>query len=216
MRIENHWLTQPPDGIALQRTAGKVGEVIEPRIIVLHYGVTDSLDALVSAQRSSSYWAHLSIDGWFTGKHSVVKATQAIPFNRRGTHAGLSHWNGVEGVNGCSIGIEISNPGPLVRGADGKLRTVYGKEWPESDALEAKHKSGVAPKNWTHWAQYSDEELDLLVHLCALLIQTYPTLEAIVGHDDVSTGRKFDPGPALPVEHISKHAFAFGRRRERP
>src|SRR5690606_3322216 len=94
-----------------------------------------------------------------------------------GSHAGQSNWRGRSGVNAFSIGIEIANPGPLIRGADGKLRTVWGKVWPEDDAVEARHKSGTTPKSWTHWARFSKEEVDLCAQLYLLLREHYPIVD---------------------------------------
>lgn len=199
LRIVDHWLEcDPEDGIEIRREHARRGKPLVPKLVIGHYGVTHSLDALVAAQKAQGFWAHLSIDGWFTGTHSVIQIVQALPFNETGSHAGESRWGDLVGLNAHSIGIEISNPGPLVRGADGLLRTTYGRVWPEEEAVEARHKHPGAPRNWTHWARYTKEEVDLCAALYLLLRETYP-IQEFVGHDDVSPGRKFDPGPAFAL-----------------
>lgn len=206
LRIEDHWLVcDPDDEIELRQVRGRKGRIITPEVLVIHYAVTDSIDATVAAQQHQNFWAHLSIDGWYTGEHSRIQIVQHLPFNEMGSHAGQSNWRGRSGVNAFSIGIEIANPGPLIRGADGKLRTVWGKVWPEDDAVEARHKSGTTPKSWTHWARFSKEEVDLCAQLYLLLREHYPIVET-VGHDDISPGRKSDPGPAFAL------ARAFAER----
>lgn len=181
----------------------RAGPIILPELLVVHYGVTDSLDALVSTQQHQGYGAHVSIDGFWEGERSVCRVVQHIPFNRRASHAGKSAWNGRPRVSDFSVGIEISNPGPIVGG-----KTVWGKSWPTAETVAAVHKSGLVP-SWRHWATYTDQELDLVAHIYALLRQRYPVVE-ILGHDDVAPGRKFDPGPAFPLDWV-RSAVTPGR-----
>lgn len=203
MKIENHRLVGD-ESVDVSQITTIAGQLITPEVIVIHYGVTDRLDSLVAAQKARGYWAHLSIDGSGEIGQRVV---QALPFNMRGSHAGESVWRGRSRVNGFSVGIEISNPGPLLAGVDGELCTVYGKIWPKTDAIEAKHK-GPAPANWRHWARYSTEEIDLCVSIGRLLRETYPSIVDVVGHDDISPGRKFDPGPAFPMAQVRERVLS--------
>lgn len=209
MRIENHRLIGD-ETVNVSQLTNLAGSLIKPEVIVIHYGVTDRLDSLVAAQKARGYWAHLSIDGSSAIGHKVV---QALPFNMRGSHAGSSQWkNPVTGVarshvNGFSVGIEISNPGPLIEGPDGQLRTVYNKTWPADDAIKARHKNAPSPPTWNHWAKYSDQELDICVGVCRLLRETYPSIVDVVGHDDISPGRKYDPGPAFPMDWLRAKVF---------
>lgn len=77
-----------------------------PDMLVLHYtGMPDRDGALARltdpASRVSSHYL-VDEDGlvW-----------RLVPEDRRAWHAGLSYWRGERGMNGCSIGIELVNPG---------------------------------------------------------------------------------------------------------
>lgn len=214
MRVVNHLLTcDAADNVDSKSSLKAFRLGIAPIGILVHYAVTESIDATVAAQEAQSYYAHLSADV----KNGKRQLRQLLPFNARGSHAGESKWKGPDGqlltgLNGYFIGIEIANPGPLIRCSDCNLRTTYNEKsfrekgkatavWPESEAIEARHSGGLAPKNWTHWAKYSPEELELLTQVCVALCKAYPII-AILGHDEVAPGRKFDPGPAFPMNEF--------------
>jgi N-acetylmuramoyl-L-alanine amidase len=200
MRIVNHELVcEDGDPIKLTRVKPGVKSEIVPEVIVAHYAVTHSLEATVAAQQARGYWAHLSIDGWNDGGRSEMRVVQQLPFNRRGSHAGESLWQGRAGVNNFSVGIEIANPGPLVMTPEG-LKTTYGKLWDPNDAIETGPIKGY-PVKWTHWAKYSAEETALFTAICLALKERYP-IKALVGHSDISPGRKFDPGPAFDWGYV--------------
>jgi N-acetyl-anhydromuramyl-L-alanine amidase AmpD len=116
---------------------------------------------------------------------------------------------GEKSVSTFSVGIEINNPGPLVVSESGSLKTVYGKTWPQSDSIEATHPGGLAPKNWKHWAKYSDSTLDTVKSICEALMKRYG-IKIIVGHDEIAPGRKFDPGPAFPMQKFRSELGAEG------
>jgi N-acetylmuramoyl-L-alanine amidase len=81
----------------------------------------------------------------------------------------------VQGVNDFSVGIELVNPGYL-----------------SDTGMRAKHKSGGPERTW---ALYPEAQVSSCADVCRALMMTYP-IGDIVGHDDVSPGRKLDPGPA--------------------
>lgn len=187
-------------------SAGKWAPVIEPEVLVIHYGVTTNLNTLVAAQRESGYWAHLSIDGYTEGaRGGVYHIRQHLDFNRKGSHAGPSHWNGRDSVNDVSVGIEISNPGPLIEKA-GRLYTVHGQEWDRDQAVQLRHDIKACGYEW--WAIYTDQEIDLLVEFSHLFVEQLGFRD-IVGHDEIATprGRKIDPGPAMPTRWLRKRMF---------
>lgn len=212
LRIENHRLVADPghpfeivDRCAEVREKRGAKPVIVTSLLVVHYAVTHSLDATYAAQAARGYYAHFSIDGYHDGARSRFRLLQQVPLDTYASHAGESSWRGREGCNWFSIGVEIANPGPLIRGEDGKLRTVYKKEWPESDAEEHPLRPGW-PKAWTHWAKYAPEELSILATL-AIALRDAGAIKDIAGHSDISPGRKFDPGPAFPLSWLRQLVF---------
>ena len=56
----------------------------------------------------------------------------------------------------------------------------------------------------TDTAPYSAKQYQRLVQICRQLLSVYPALSAerIVGHSDISPGRKTDPGPAFDWTHF--------------
>jgi N-acetylmuramoyl-L-alanine amidase len=206
VHVHDHRLAlDPEDRVDLTHLIER-GAPITPEVIVIHYAVTHSLDMTIAAQQARGYWAHLSIDGYADGG-AQYRVTQAIPLNERGSHAGASSWRGRSGVNAFSIGIEIANPGPLIATSDGRLKTVYGKDWPADQAVQARHKALPAGHPWQHWAAYTDQEIDLCVGICHALRAAYPTIVDVVGHDDIAPGRKFDPGAAFPMDWLRAKIF---------
>lgn len=195
MIIENHCLV----GDNVDFLADEQGPVFVPEIVVIHYAVTHDAESTAAVLKARDYVScHLTID-------STGKIIQQVPFNRVAFHAGKSVYRERTNVNAFSIGIEISNPGPLVTGPDGRLRTVYGKVW-DRGYVQGRHQSPDAPRVWQNWAEYSQTELDLCAHLCELFRQVYGITD-IVGHDEISPGRKFDPGPAFPMMWLHDTVF---------
>lgn len=206
MKIVNHRLVQEShDSVQIAQRKPLWRPKIVPEVVVIHYGVTHKLASLVAAQEATGYRAHLSIDGWKVGDDSTMLIHQLLAFDQRGTHAGKSELEGRDEVNGYSVGIEICNPGPLLKGKDGLLRTVYEQIWGPEDAIETGPIPGY-PKAWTHWAKYSLEEMAICAAVCHALKQMYP-IRAIVGHSEISPGRKFDPGPAFDMAWLRSFVF---------
>jgi N-acetyl-anhydromuramyl-L-alanine amidase AmpD len=110
---------------------------------------------------------------------------QYVPFNLQGVH--------VKGRNAEYIGICIVNPGPVFEKPDGTWMDVYKRPWPADQVGEGTHPK--APKNWTHWATFSYEERDAVLEICKALLEAYPSIHTICGHDFLQPGDKFDPGP---------------------
>ncbi len=77
-----------------------------PGILLLHYTGMPSARAAIQwlAAPESGVSCHYVVD-------ELGAITQMVPEAYRAWHAGVSHWQGCDDINSCSIGIEIHNPG---------------------------------------------------------------------------------------------------------
>ncbi|HEY0627404.1 MAG TPA: N-acetylmuramoyl-L-alanine amidase [Allosphingosinicella sp.] len=75
-------------------------------MIVLHY--TGMPDADGAIERLCDPEAKVSCHYLVDEDGSILRM---VPEEKRAWHAGKSYWRGIHGVNACSIGIEIVNPG---------------------------------------------------------------------------------------------------------
>lgn len=198
MIIENHRLVASSPDERVEFALDEALMPLVPEIAVIHYAVTQSAAATAATLKAKDYLScHVSLDR--TGR-----VIQQVPFNRRAYHAGESNYRGRVSCNQFSLGIEIGNPGPVFRQADGSFVDTWKKPW-TGEVIEARHKSGKAP-TWTQWAAYSDVEFDLCAQVCDLWRKHYGITD-IVGHDDIAPGRKYDPGPAFPLRALRKAVF---------
>jgi N-acetylmuramoyl-L-alanine amidase len=181
-----------------------LGAALEPRYLVMHYTSGGSARSAVSwlCNEDARASAHLVI-----GRDGSV--TQLVPFDRVAWHAGPSRWEGITGLNHHSIGIELDNAGRLQR-QGGSWRAWFGKVYPDEDVMEAVHRHEATPCGWH---LFTREQLDATLRVAEAILRAYPGIRDILGHDDISPGRKVDPGPAFPMESI--RARLFGRAEDR-
>jgi N-acetylmuramoyl-L-alanine amidase len=198
MKIVKHRLVRDDGSPYPFRDTPNKGGTFKPRWLVMHYTAGGSARESITwlADKDSSASAHIVI-----AKDGTI--TQMVDFNRRAWHAGKSEWRGVSNVNGHSIGIELDGFGFLGNAGPGKWhfrKTLV----PDSEVLVATHKFG-SPKGG--WARYPSKQLDVALELARLLVRTYG-LEDVIGHDDISPGRKQDPGPAFDMATFRTGALA--------
>ncbi len=165
----------------------------QPDTIVIHY------TAGSSAQSSAEYLARADVKA---SAHVVVgrdgAAIQLVPFDNVAWHAGKSEYNGRVGYNNFSIGIEIDNAGILTPSGD-EFVAWFGKRYPANEAVKAKHRNEQTER---YWHTFTEIQITTVEELCQKLIERYPTIVQILGHEEISVGRKQDPGPAFPLEKI--------------
>ncbi len=173
-----------------------------PDTIVIHYTAgpyQSSLNTLVNPKVKAS--AHVLID-------RDGSITQLIPFNEIAWHAGESSYGGRSGYNKYSIGIEIVNSGPLTKSGN-VYRSWFGAAYNPSDVVEAIHRNQSTPK---YWHVFTAEQIETVRQLCAELIEAYPNIKQILGHEEISPARKIDPGPAFPLDKLREQLLGSDRR----
>jgi N-acetylmuramoyl-L-alanine amidase len=204
MRIVRHRLDDEGAATARFVKSPNVGGTLDPKYLVIHYTAGRTADESVSwlASAAAEASAHVVI-----GRTGTV--TQLVPFNRVAWHAGISSWEGLRGLNRHSIGIELDNAGCLER-KGGRWCAWFGNAYPDDEVMEATHKHGTRVCGWQ---TYTPEQIEAALELSAMLIRKYDLLD-VVGHEDISPGRKSDPGPAFPM--ASFRARLLGRSADRP
>ena len=201
MNIRDHKLEG--DGVAYKETPNR-GGMLEPQYLVFHYtagsSAQGSIESLCTKKPTGNASAHLVLarDG---------SITQLAPFNVSTWHAGISHWNGLTGMNQYTIGIEVDNAGKLIQVGE-KYRAWFGREYPEDQVVRARHKN---ESETACWHAFTEEQIKAALDLSQLLIEKY-NLKDILGHEDIAPGRKTDPGPAFPLSNI--RSAVFGRSQD--
>ena len=122
------------------------------------------------------------------------EVVQLVAFNKKAWHAGRSEWDGRRGVNEFSIGIELDNAGRL-EGGEGRWSSWQGVRTDDEDVTVRPHAFDGAISTWH---TYSTEQLMAAASIASLLVNKY-RLRDVVGHENISPGRKSDPGPAFPL-----------------
>ncbi len=136
--------------------------------------------------------------------------TQLLPFDYAGWHAGRSQWGSLSGLNRYSIGILLENAGKLEGGA-GQWQTWTGQTVPDAEVVVATH-SNETDAAGCH--VYTDAQILALTDILKAFAEANPAFVDILGHDDVSPGRKLDPGPAFPMDVVRQ--AVFGRTQALP
>lgn len=174
-------------------------------------GFPDSLIIHYTAGRSGESSArYLAKDDVKASAHLVVdqsgKVFQVVPFNKKSWHAGDSIYNGRRYYNHFSIGIELDNAGKLTpSGAD--FVSWFGKRYTANEAVRATHRNENKPR---YWHVYTEAQIAVCEEISSLLVAHYDMKE-ILGHEEISPGRKSDPGPAFPLDKLRSDIFSQER-----
>lgn len=189
VEIKNHLLFIDGRQVPFRKTPNISSSKNKLQYLIEHYTATYSSASPISwlTTKESGVSAHLVID-----KDGNV--TQLAPFDAICWHAGVSTWKGINGMNSYSIGIEIVNSGIISkRGND-----YYSADGHKVESFkELTNKLGLRAV----WELYPDKQIETIAAVSKAL-QTHYSLKEIIGHEDVSPGRKTDPGPAFPWEKI--------------
>lgn len=200
------------------------GQLRYPAVIMIHFttSVGTALQ-VINEMNHQEVSSHLVVE-------RSGELWQSVPFDRVAFHAGEGAWSGYHNnINECCIGIEVNNLGPLWLSESNKFIDSYGNEQADRDVEPLPHrnarivnlkelwkvgdpgkfekivKKGVPEAKldlFCYWERFPEEQQKALQRVCSLLLTRYPTIRAIIGHDDYAPLRKFDPGPALRMEKL--------------
>ena len=164
-----------------------------PDTVIIHFTAGSSLASSVDVMTNSNnkVSAHIVI-----GRTGDV--VQLVPFNKVAWHAGKSEWQGRSKLNQYAIGIELDNAGQLQPNGNGSYLSWYGGHFSGHDVYKGVHRNQYEP---TYWHCYTEAQIMQTFTLCQALCQHY-FIKAILGHEEVSPGRKVDPGPAFPLDKL--------------
>jgi N-acetylmuramoyl-L-alanine amidase len=205
MKIENHKL-KGHDGkfVTFEKTTNMGGKLTggKPRFLIMHYTAGGTASGAISTFKNTagSTSAHLVID------HDGT-ITQMVPFDTVAWHAGKSRWKGVDGINSCSIGIEIVNWGIVKKDAAGLWKSWTGTTVPADRVVLEQHKHFPAQAAGG-WEIFDEAQISTCIDIARTIVSHYGMSGwDLVGHDDISPLRKVDPGPVFDMDNFRAKVF---------
>ena len=204
MKIIRHRLHEDGGAPVPFKRSPNQGGAYQAKYLIIHYtagaSAESSIRALSNPERKVS--AHLVI-----GRDGAI--TQLVPFNRIAFHAGKSKWHGLSGLNRHSIGIELDNAGAMER-QNGVWKSWFKRAYDDDVVIEAVHRHESESRGWH---VFTEDQITATVEASQAIMRHYGLLD-VLGHDDISPGRKTDPGPAFPMD--SFRAAVIGRDEDEP
>ncbi len=157
------------------------------RFLIMHYTALDfkaSITALIGPSVSAHYLVpDPSEKTYIDAGFKDMRIFNLVDENERAWHAGVSSWAGRSNLNDTSIGIETVN---LARDNNGVF---------------------VFPP-------YNPVQINAIKELAANILQRYPDITPVnvVGHSDIASGRKSDPGVLSRGKNFSTQVSVHGMR----
>lgn len=202
MKISKHKLdSDHAEFDRVDRSSG-VFEKGMPDTIVIHYTADPSVSSAVHTFKDPSVEASVHIAIGTDG--SII---QLIPFNKIGWHAGNSTWLDRTDLNNHSIGIEIVNAGRLKK-TGSVWRSWVGKKYEADDVIREIHRN---EEHYSWWHVYTEEQITTTFDLCRDIMSRY-NIKHIIGHEEISPGRKSDTGPVFPLDELRNRLLYANRK----
>lgn len=178
-----------------------------PKYIIMHYTTGTKLESTIN---------HFTNADPGVATHIVIgrdgRVIQFVPFNLSAHHAGFSWWEMDNNLNTLSIGIELDNAGKLDREeSTGKFLSQGDVPIPEGSFKFRAHWRNKKRK--PAWEVFPPVQLAVARRIVKALIKRYPTIQEILGHDQVNLLNREDPGPLFPMADWRQELF--GRRQAR-
>lgn len=185
-------------GVRFKR-ARKYGPIIRRRKFIVAHSTSGSVKQFSTVNYLSGKYLKGAASYHFVIERDGT-ITQMVPLDRKAYHAGKSSWKGYTYLNSNSIGIGLVGPGHLKANGMSYFhedQRTYG---------EIVHKA--TPEHGDHWwLPYTDEQIRAFIKLSRALVEWDADLNEILTHWEISPGRKIDPNPLFPLEHVRKQVF---------
>lgn len=187
---------------ASQKESPNHGGTLNPDTVVIHYTAGPSAESAIRTMSdpAKKVSAHLVVD--YNGS-----VTQLVPFDTIAWHAGKSSHLGRSGLNHYAIGIEIVNAGKLLKSGNAYV-SWFGRKYAAEDVVYAVHRNETTP---AYWHAYTEKQISTVEEICNLLVKEYD-IQYILGHEEISPGRKIDPGPAFPLDKMRNRVLDLNPR----
>lgn len=162
-----------------------------PEGAIVHYtsGHCETEQDAINVLRDQNIHAY-----WLIGPTGQIYATH--PLDRHGWHAGESSWPAWDTtVSQHTLGIEVACAGQL----DDNNRSWFGRHYPADRVRRVQNSENIRAGNYV---MYTDAQELALEELLLWLKANNPgvfDLNLVLGHDEVSPGRKVDPGGSLSM-----------------
>lgn len=194
-KVDNHILLDNlGNPVSVVESPSKGQALNGTKAIVLHYSGSASGENMLKwlADKQARISTHLVID-------RDGKVTQLVPFDIAAWHAGRSAWKGLSGLNNYSIGIDFVNAGQLIRDGDQWVSPLTRRKYSTAEVYVQKN---AASGEITGWHKYTDQQIQAAKRVIRALSSAYPTIDDVLSHSEITSGRKLDPGPAFPIEEM--------------
>lgn len=175
-----------------------------PRGAVIHYTAGGyGLSELEQARQQGYCYFLIDVDG---------NVHQGFPLDRWGSHAGKSSWPSLgEGVSKHLVGIEVDCAGVLQKDGKGGWQTWWKAAVPADQvrvitSVQANRQPGA-------YHTFNEAQEAALIKLLLWLKGNAPEVfdfDLVLGHDEVSPGRKVDPGGSLSLTMNALRAVLKG------
>jgi N-acetyl-anhydromuramyl-L-alanine amidase AmpD len=170
-----------------------------PKGLVVHFTAGRDEKGLQSAKDTVAWGIQMGYAFWCMGTDGQIIRTHDV--SRWGYHCGSSSWPTLgSSLSNQLLGLEICNPGLLKKSGE-KYLTWFGAEVPAHMVVEIKDRR-YPQETPGFYAKYTPEQESALVDLILYLKASRPDvfqIAYVLGHDEVSPGRKNDPGGALSM-----------------
>lgn len=182
-----------------------------PQGAVVHYTSGRSLAGDMDARNAVAWGAKQGYVYFCISR--TGKVFQSFPLNEWGPHAGKSAWPGLIGsVSDELVGIEMCSGGLL----DENKMSWFGEKYPDEQVRYLKDsRDGLEPAGFYH--AFSGQQEASLTRLLMWLKNNNPTVfdyNLVLGHHEVSPGRKQDPGGSLSTSmgHLRSTLLSYDHK----